>query len=99
MKPRCTAQGQEHNHWTMENVDPIFQYYLSMKTNIPNVTYITMFEFLLQEIELKMEINHLMSIMEFVSDYNAKSNVGIRSTHAIFYDYEKAATMDDEGES
>ena len=57
-----------------------------MKTNIPNVTYITMFEFLLQELELKMEINHLMTILEFVTEYNAQSNVGIYSTHPIFLD-------------
>ena len=55
-----------------------------MKTNIPKVTYVTMFEFLVQELELRMEINHLMAILEYISEFNAQSDVGLYSNHAIF---------------
>jgi hypothetical protein len=48
------------------------------------VTYITMYEFLLQELEVKMEINHLMDILEFVQDFNLQSNSGLYDNHAIF---------------
>jgi len=86
LKPKCTAGENPHNHETMEGVDPVIQFYLSMRTGIPKITYITMFEFLIKEIELKMEINHLMSILDFLSDYNDQSNAGIYSSHAIFHD-------------
>jgi hypothetical protein len=65
-----------------------------MKTNIPNVTYITMFEFLLQELEMRMEINHLMAILEFLTEYNAQSDVGIYSNHAIFCEPPKKSEFD-----
>jgi hypothetical protein len=43
-----------------------------------------MFEFLLQELELRMEINHLMSLIEFLTDFNAEYEQGLYSNHAIF---------------
>ena len=92
IKPKCTAGENQHNHETMEGVDPVIQFYLSMRTGIPKITYITMFEFLIQELELKMEINHLMSILEFLSEYNDQSNAGIYSSHAIFHDKHAKAT-------
>ena len=47
------------------DVEPTFQIYTSIKTNIPNVQYINLFEFLLKELELKIELDHLMSIFEW----------------------------------
>jgi len=49
----------------MENVSPVMAFYASIKTNIPNVQYINFLEFLIKEIEIKIEIEHLMSIFTF----------------------------------
>jgi hypothetical protein len=101
LKPRCTAGENPHNHETMEGIEPLFQFYMSMKTSIPNVTYITMYEFLLQELEIRMEINHLAQVLEFISDYNAQSNIGIYSSHPVFCepasrDKSQSFTIDEE---
>ena len=70
----------------MEGVEPTFQLYISIKTNIPNVQYINLFEFLLKELELKIEIEHLMSIFEFAQAFNERFNAGLASSHRIFAD-------------
>ena len=49
----------------MENVDPFLQFYYSVRTDIPNVRYINMLEFLVKEVELHVEIVHLMSVVKF----------------------------------
>lgn len=67
LKPKCTTQNAQHNHFgkVMENVSPVMAIYTSIKTNIPNVQYINFLEFLIKEIEIKIEIEHLMSIFTF----------------------------------
>ena len=40
-----------------------------------------------------MEINHIMAILEFLSDYNAESNVGLYSTHPIFFQQQKSSNQ------
>ena len=57
-----------------------------MKTNIPNMQYINWFEFLFKELEIKIEIDHLMSIFEFVQVFNEKFDNGLVASHQIFYD-------------
>ena len=86
LKPKCTNVKAPHNHKTMEGVEPTFQLYISIKTNIPNVQYINLFEFLLKELELKIEIEHLMSIFEFAQSFNERFNAGLASSHRIFAD-------------
>ena len=66
LKPKCTSQDVKHNHYTMENVSPVLAVYISLKTNIQKVTYINWLEFLLKELELRVEIDHLMSIFGWV---------------------------------
>lgn len=48
--------------------------------------YINWFEFLLKELELCIEIDHLMSIFEFVQVFNEKFDNGLVSSHQIFLD-------------
>lgn len=48
--------------------------------------YINWFEFLLKELELCIEIDHLMSIFEFVQVFNEKFDNGLVSSHQIFSD-------------
>ena len=86
LKPKCTNQGQEHDHFTMEGVQPALQIYISIKTNIPNVQYINWFEFLLKELELRIEVEHLLSIFEFAQDFNEQMEKGLAECHQIFVD-------------
>ena len=48
------------------------QQYISMKTNIPNMQYINWFEFLVKELECRIELSHLMSIVEWFMAFNEK---------------------------
>ena len=87
LKPKCTvAADAEHDHFSapLLNVDPILQFYVSMKTNIPNVTYITLFEFLVKELELKVELEHMNAMAEYAQSFAGKFNTGITDTHNIF---------------
>ena len=68
----------------MVNVDPILQFYVSMKTNIPNVMYITLFEFLVKELELKVEVEHMNEMIEYGSAIGTKFGTGITATHNVF---------------
>lgn len=70
----------------MENVDPFLQVYYSVRTDIPNITYINMLEFLVKEIELQVELGHLMSVVRWASAFNGKFNAGLTSSHQIFGD-------------
>ena len=62
---------------------------MSLKTNIKNVTYINLFEFLFRELELRIELDHLMTIIEFVGAFNEKFAVGLASQHQIFMNLEE----------
>ena len=87
LKPKCTVPAdQEHDHFStpMQNVDPILQFYVSMKTNIPNVLYITLFEFLVKELELKVEVEHMNEMIEYGSAVGRMFGTGITASHNIF---------------
>ena len=92
LKPKCVYGGTEHNHFTMENVQSAVSIYVSLRTNIENVTYINLFEFLFRELELRIELDHLMTIFEFVGDFNEKFAVGLAASHEIFHE-ENAALL------
>ena len=57
-----------------------------MRTDIPHVSYFNWIEFLITELVLKVEIDHLMSIIEWSSAFNAQFNKGLASSHQIFND-------------
>ena len=64
MKPKCTVEKDvAHNHFTMEGVEPLFLFYCATQTNIPNVQYVSWYEFLFREMEIKIELEHLMDIL------------------------------------
>lgn len=87
LKPKCTAKKNEvHDHFTMTNVSPVMEQYISLKNNIPNMRYINWLEFLVQELEIKIELSHLMSMIEWYMAFNEKQGVGLASTHEIFKD-------------
>ena len=80
----------------MINVDPILQFYVSMKTNIPNVMYITLFEFLVKELEFKVEVEHMNEMIEYGSAIGRMFGTGITAGHAVF---SEQATKKKEAES
>ena len=87
LKPKCTVPAdQVHDHFStpMQNVDPILQFYVSMKTNIPNVLYITLFEFLVKELELKVEVEHMNEMIDYGSAVGRMFGTGITASHNIF---------------
>ena len=87
LKPKCTVPPeQEHDHFStpMVNVDPILQFYVSMKTNIPNVMYITLFEFLVKELELKVEVEHMNEMIGYGSAIGTMFGTGITASHNVF---------------
>ena len=63
LKPKCLIPGQPHNHKTMENVQPCLQMYMSIRSNIPNVQYFNMIEFLVKELELRIEIEREVRLL------------------------------------
>ena len=63
-----------------------------MKTNIPNMQYINWFEFLVKELECRIELSHLMSIVEWFMAFNEKQGVGLASSHEIFKDRSLTST-------
>jgi len=86
LRPKCTTQNEEHDHFTMENVQPVMQIYISIKTNIPNVQYINWYEFLVKELECRIELEHLMSILDWALAFQTKQGAGLTSSHQIFVD-------------
>lgn len=86
LRPKCTTQDDDHDHFTMHNVVPVMQQYVSIMTNIPNMQYINWFEFLVKELECKIELSHLMSIVEWFMAFNEKQGVGLVKSHEIFKD-------------
>ena len=87
LKPKCTVDKDvEHNHFTMENVEPLICFYCAMQTDIPNVQYISWLEFLWREMELKMEFDHMCSILDFLTDVGEQMESGLAGSHPIFLD-------------
>lgn len=65
----------------MQGLQPLLQFYVSIKTNIPNVYYINLYEFLLKELEVSIELEHLFSIIEWVQAFNKSMGSGLASSH------------------
>ena len=48
--------------------------------------YFNWVEFLLKELELRIELEHLMSMLEWVAAFNESFETGLASNHQIFSD-------------
>ena len=44
----------------------VFQLFVDMQTDVPNVMYFNLIEFLLQKIDLKLELSHVVLVAEFI---------------------------------
>jgi hypothetical protein len=45
----------------------VFELFLDIRKNIPNVTYFELFEYLLQSFEVKLELAHVLKVSKFLS--------------------------------
>lgn len=66
LKPKCVDAVVLHDHFAKPSVDPVFQLYLHTKSNVKNVKYVEMVEFLVKELEVKCELDHIFSVFEWV---------------------------------
>ena len=55
-----------------------------MQTDIPNVLYFNMIEFLLQKIDLKLELAHVVQVAEFVRRVGKLFKRNLIRQHQIF---------------
>jgi hypothetical protein len=65
LSPKCTLGKNEvpHDH---KKLDESFYQCTKLRSDVENIIYVTEISFLLQELELNLELTHLMSILEFV---------------------------------
>lgn len=56
-----------------------------------------MFEFLLKELEVKIELEHLLSIIEWQVAFNQGFDMGLASSHQIFNDTSLTTEMKTKG--
>ena len=50
----------------MDGTLQVFQLFVDMQTDVPNVMYFNLIEFLLQKIDLKLELSHVVLVAEFI---------------------------------
>jgi hypothetical protein len=84
MKPKCLEGEKPHDHWTMNGVDPVFQVYVHTKLKVPNISYYEIVEWLVKELEVKMELDHIYGIMEWVFAVQNNLNASLTTTSPIF---------------
>ena len=58
LRPMCTSGGTlVHDHFRMENVATLVEIYFHRKLNMPNVDFFPTIEFLIKELEVKVEFD------------------------------------------
>lgn len=65
----------------MHNVDHIFGFYAHKKLNIPNVTFFSTIEFLLRELEIKLEFDYIMKLITYVGVLQQRFSVSSNNQH------------------
>lgn len=62
----------------------VFELYLEIRKNIPNVTYFELLEYLLQTFEIKLELAHVLTISKFISCLGQTMDQKLTWMHSIF---------------
>lgn len=75
------AGDLEHDHLTMQNVDHVFGFYAHKKLNVPNVTFFSTIEFLLRELEIKIEFDYIMKLIAYVGVLQQRMSVSSYNQH------------------
>jgi hypothetical protein len=65
----------------MQNVDHVFGFYAHKKLNVPNVTFFSTVEFLLRELEIKIEFDYIMKLITYIRVVQQKMSVGFYNQH------------------
>jgi len=50
----------------MQNVEQLFCFYAHQKLNVPNITFFSTIEFLLRELEIKIEFDYIMKLGSYL---------------------------------
>jgi hypothetical protein len=95
MKPKCLEGEKEHDHLTMMGVNPVFQWYTHKKLDVSNVDYFEIIEWLIKELEVKMELDHIWGIMDWVFAIQAEMNTSLTSISPF---YKQAVLSEETGE-
>ena len=82
MKETCTLEGREdHDHSKML---PTFFFASKLRIDNPNVTYCTLCNFVLQELDLKIELKHLLTVYEYVLNFTEAAGSSLTIVHPVF---------------
>jgi len=65
----------------MQNVDHVFGFYAHKKLNVPNVTFFSTIEFLLRELEIKIEFDYIMKLIAYVGVLQQRMSVSSYNQH------------------
>lgn len=84
LKPKCLEGTKKHDHFAKPCTDPIFQFYLHTKTNVPNIKYVELVEFLVRELEVKLELDHIFSIMDWLFALQEALNTSLTTMSPVF---------------
>lgn len=74
----------------------VFELYLEIRKNVPNVTYFELFEYLLQTFEIKLELAHVLTISKLLSSLGETMDHKLTLMHSIFEANEEFDVSDDE---
>ena len=78
-----TFTVNERHETVVANTD-VFQVHVDMRTDVPNVVYIELVEFLMQGLELKLDLAHIVLLVEFGTRVGKIFNKNLTQQHKIF---------------
>jgi hypothetical protein len=55
-----------------------------LRSDVENITYVTVFNFLIQELEVNIELNYLLSLLDFVGDVTTALGSAMTTPHPAF---------------
>lgn len=55
-----------------------------LRSDVENITYVTVFNFLIQELEVNIELNYLLSLLDFGEDITKALGSAMTTPHPVF---------------
>ncbi len=84
LQPKCLKGSTPHAHNLKPCPDPVLQFYVKTKNNVPNVKYLELVEFLVKELELKVELDHIFSILDWIMSVQQQLNTSLTTMSPVF---------------
>jgi hypothetical protein len=82
LKETCTLEDSiDHDHSKML---PTFFFASKLRTDNPNVTYCTLVNFVLQELDLKIELKHVLTVYDYVFKLTEAAGSSLTIVHPVF---------------